>query len=571
MKSFSSLMARSTRVLLSLMLVASYVMMFGPAAYASTTDSIYSYALDGSSSTVSNNAASNSGADLSLVGDWSQTSFGVHFAGDTVSQQSGGSYKPSTGNTISVPTTDAVGAGIDILYQAPASGSCFSDSSNLTQIGRFAANTGQIKLQYSNCGNDSSHVYPECRMAGASTPVTVLPVRSTQALVGGNEYIIKCYKTTDPSMGNATITLRVVKVDTINGNTVTNDTFSVSPTGAITSNAYLSVANKFALPIQANNTDQFVGDVAKASYCQASSVTAVSTCLDAEEPEPVVTPNPVMGISVSGPSTLQVGQNGTFVTNVSNSSTGSSAAGTSVVVTVPANMTIVSASGATISGQTATWSIGSLTGGTNVNETVVATLNSGTVGSTFNVSAATSTTDGSCGNTGSVCSNSYTTTVASSLVEYVTNNGVETNLTGWTGSYGTGSLVSVSRNTSGSHTGSADVKVLALSGASNSAVGFSDSPRWVTNTVASKTYTASVWVKPSFVGQTIVLRNRELNGSTIVTDTKYTLTAANTNWQQITNTITPVGNGRSLSFAVYGGNMNAGDSFEVDDLSLTSL
>jgi hypothetical protein len=155
-------------------------------------------------------------------------------------------------------------------------------------------------------------------------------------------------------------------------------------------------------------------------------------------------------------------------------------------------------------------------------------------------------------------------------VEYVTNPSVETDLTGWTGKYGASPYVTVTRTTEDARTGVASIKVAAVLGASKLASGFTDQPYLVTNTAAARVYTGSIWVKPGFVGQAIVLRLREWNGSTLVTDRKYTLTAASTGWQQLTGTIIPVGDGNRLRFAVYGGSMNAGDSFLVDDLSLTT-
>ncbi len=567
----SNLIHRGVRIVVAVALALPMSLLLSTGmAHATTNNSIYSYALDGSSAIVANAAASNSGANLSLQGNWSQSSYGVHFAGDLVSQSSVGQYKPASGNTINAAAGASVGVATRFTFQAPTSGNCFSDSSNITQIGRFAANTAQVKLQYSNCGNNSNNVFMECRLAGSATPTTVLPVRNALPLENGATYIAKCYKTPDPASGNATATLRVVKVNTTTGNTVEDDSFSISPTGAITSSAYLSVGNKYPLPAQANNTDQFVGDIAKVSYCQATLTIDVQACLDSEVPEPSVTvlPQVVTTLSAS-PTSVTVGQQTTFTAGVQNPS-GQTATGASVSVTLPSTMSVVNVNGGSVSGNTVTWSLGDLAAHTTTNAQVVVQLNSGTVGDTPTATAATTTTDTACTNAGSNCSASASVTIVPTITEWVTNPGVETNLTGWTGSYGSKTLVSVTRNIYSSHSGSADILVLGVSGASNSAVGFSDSPRWVTNTVAGKTYNASMWVKPGFIGQSIVLRQRELNGATIVTDTKTTLVATSTNWQQITNSITPVSNGNQLAFAVYGGSMNPGDSFEVDDMSLTS-
>jgi hypothetical protein len=50
------------------------------------------------------------------------------------------------------------------------------------------------------------------------------------------------------------------------------------------SDQYLSVANKYPLPGQANNTDQFSGDLAKVAFCKATATDAMTACLDAEVP-----------------------------------------------------------------------------------------------------------------------------------------------------------------------------------------------------------------------------------------------------------------------------------------------
>ncbi|HSX32772.1 MAG TPA: hypothetical protein VLF91_00320 [Candidatus Saccharimonadales bacterium] len=817
-------MKKVGETLLSVIRVASVVLLLpftwlaGGVAHAATANSLYSFTLDGSTSSVANAAASNTSAHLGLVGNWNQSSYGVHFAGDLASKQSGGSYKPSSGNTLNAPSTNAVGAVIRFKYQAPASNNCFNDSPNITQIGRFQANTAQIKIQLSNCGTSSNNVYVECRMAGASTPSSVLPVRNNLALVNGGDYIATCYKTPDPASGNATVTLRVVKIDTLYGNTVENDNFSVAPTGAMTSQAYLSVANKFPMPAQSDNTDQFVGDVKKFSYCQATTTAAVSTCLGAEIPEPGLAPS-VINTGLSGPTSLQVGQQGTYSLTVATSSGTPGSNGVASTLTVPANMSIVSATGATMSGQTAAWNLGDLPTGTTVNETAIITLNSGTVGDTATVSAATTTTNNACGTTGSTCTATYGTAIAagaqpviamsfqsapSTLTvgqqgEYLTNlalsgsptgttgavttvtvpsnmtivsapgatisgntatwdwgntldhpeslstdvsirldsgaagdslpvslvttstdsacansgsicsalttaavadannaavlttsqtgpsslqigqqgaytattqntangstatgvsttitlpsnmsiisatgatvsgntatwsNGslaggssitnqliaqlntgnagdtatvsaattttdsactnagsvcssslatsvnqlisnatLESGMTGWTGVYGPGSLVSTTWSAYGGHSGTHDILVAALSGASNASLGFNDSPRWVTNTDSTKTYSGKVWVRAGFAGQTINFRLREWHGSTLVTDNKITWTATDTDWHEMDNTITPAASGNQLAFAVYASGMNAGDSFEADDMSLTA-
>lgn len=155
--------------------------------------------------------------------------------------------------------------------------------------------------------------------------------------------------------------------------------------------------------------------------------------------------------------------------------------------------------------------------------------------------------------------------------EWITNQSVETGMTGWGGKYGGSPYVTVSRSTThGAHTGSAAIRVAATTGASSLSSGFNDSPRWVTNTRAGTAYSSSVWVKPGHIGQKITLKVREWRGSTLVTDRAASVTAATTGWQRITVDLTAAQNGNQLAFAVYASGMKAGHSFLADDMSLTT-
>jgi hypothetical protein len=155
--------------------------------------------------------------------------------------------------------------------------------------------------------------------------------------------------------------------------------------------------------------------------------------------------------------------------------------------------------------------------------------------------------------------------------QWIGNPGVETDLTGWAGRYGPSPELSVTRSTSdGAHTGSAAVKVQGLSGAVDLKSGFSDSPRWVSSTVAGTTYSGSAWVKPQFAGQVLNLRLREWQGATLVSDKRVFLTATDTSWQQLSAQLVAAQAGSQLAFIVYADDLDAGESFLADDLSLTS-
>jgi hypothetical protein len=415
---------------------------------AATPDSLYSYDFTNGTITspVTNGANANSGVNLNLYGNWSQSTFGVHFTGDLVSQQSVGYTKPASGNTISVPSTQAIGAGIKFKYQGPTSGNCLGDSRNLTQIGRSGAGLSQIKLQLSNCGTDSAHVFPECRMAGANSSTADIPMTGTQALVDGNTYIVKCFKAPDPVSGQAVMTLRTVRVDTTNGNDVTSDNFNITATGLLQSSAYLSVANKYALPAQIDNTDQFVGDVAKVAYCSGATLTDATTCINTELAEPL-------------------------------------------------------------------------------------------------------------------------------FQEFVGNQSIETDITGWTGKYNT---TSVNSQGAGGYDGSYSLRSVnnTLSTGSN---GFIDKPIWMDGTsgkgtVTGNVYTGDIWLKADTAGQVFNVYLRERNASNVTVGSKtVTVTAATTGWTHLTNAYTAVGTGNSLTFYVYATNVAAGAGFNADMMSLKGV
>lgn len=252
-------------------------------AEAATASSIYSYTLTGGSGTVANAAAANPAVPLTLTGAWTASAYGVHFAGDLAGTQSVGWAKPTSGTTVSVAANQSLGAAIRFRYSAPPPGStCFADSHNLTQVGRYGDGLSQLKIQLSNCGDSAANVYVQCRVAGAATTpaTTQVPKQSTLALLDGQQYVVRCVKAPDTATG-APLTLKVTRL--VAAPTTVSATFTVPATGAISSTAALSVANKYPLPAPAANTDQFVGDVAKVAYC-AGGGAVVGPCLDTEVP-----------------------------------------------------------------------------------------------------------------------------------------------------------------------------------------------------------------------------------------------------------------------------------------------
>jgi hypothetical protein len=261
--------------------VAAAVMPVSSSATAASA-LLYDYEFAGTTGTVANSAPSGPVVPLTLTGDWSVVPDGVHFAGDTKGDSSVAHGAPASGYTLNAAATATVGFGTRFVYSAPATGLCFGDTPNVTQVGRFAARTAQAKLQLSKCADDKTGVIVECRFAGSLTPSTVLPVRSSLALVNGHAYNATCTKSPDVKT-KATVTLSVTDLSTGTTPTPTTNAFSVAAVGAMKSTQAISAGNKYPLPTPAKNTDQFVGDITRAVYCTGSSAD-VAACLTANLP-----------------------------------------------------------------------------------------------------------------------------------------------------------------------------------------------------------------------------------------------------------------------------------------------
>jgi hypothetical protein len=246
------------------------------AASGATPGALYSYTLDGSTDRIPNQGTSD--AALELRGTWSPSANGVRFDGDRAGRQSGAFARPAPGPTLRVASaTHGVGVAIAFTYDAPDRG-CYADTVNLTQIGRAAKNSTQIKLQLSDCGNGGG-TSVQCRMVGNVSKAGSPPSRNSMVLVDGARYVAQCLKGPDPRTGTASMTIRVTRVDT---GQVAETRHSIARTGTMSTSEALSVANKFPLPAKSRNTDQFVGEVARVAYCTATSFDAVRGCLDAE-------------------------------------------------------------------------------------------------------------------------------------------------------------------------------------------------------------------------------------------------------------------------------------------------
>jgi hypothetical protein len=271
-------MKTRTRFISCLVAAASALVLTATAAHGATgADAVYSYRLDGSTSRIPNQGVS-SAVPLNLIANWSPAAGDVRFDGDLVLRRSVGIALPAAGPTLRVDSaTQGVGAAIAFTYHTPASG-CFADSVNLTQIGRFAANLTQLKIQLSKCA-DGGPTTVQCRMVGSVSSASTFPSRNSLGLVDGARYAALCLKGPDPRTGSATLAIRVTRLDT---GQVVDTRHSIPRTGTMSSTQQLSVANKYPLPSQYANTDQFVGEVARVAYCTGISLEAVSGCLDTE-------------------------------------------------------------------------------------------------------------------------------------------------------------------------------------------------------------------------------------------------------------------------------------------------
>src|SRR5690349_11122276 len=204
---------RSPAMVLSVL--APVMLLSSPAASSGNSALLYDYEFKGTQGTVINSAPTGPVALLTLHGSWSPARDGVHFSGDTSGDASVAYGRPVTGPTMNTPAGQAAGFGTRIVYNAPANGTCFSDTPNITQIGRFARHgrSGQVKIQLSSCADRHKKVVMECRFAGSLTTPQAPPVESTLPLINGDAYDVSCRKSPDRANNTATITLTVTRLN----------------------------------------------------------------------------------------------------------------------------------------------------------------------------------------------------------------------------------------------------------------------------------------------------------------------------------------------------------------------
>lgn len=182
-------------------------------------------------------------------------------------------------------------------------------------------------------------------------------------------------------------------------------------------------------------------------------------------------------------------------------------------------------------------------------------------------------TDGS-GDT--AVSHTVSATTVGTVRQWITNQSLETDMSGWSGLY---NGTSANSRTTPGYDGTYSLRSVNKS-ATVGTNGFSDKPHWISGTSTGSTtagtiYTGSLWVKADTVGQKITLFLRELNAAGAgVNKAPYnvgvTVTATSTNWFNITENYPAVATGDAISFIVYGSNMPAGSGFDSDLIGLTS-
>ena len=142
---------------------------------------------------------------------------------------------------MNTPATRAAGFGARIVYNAPASGTCFSDTPNIMQIGRYSprAAAGQVKIQLSSCAEAQNKVVLECRFAGSLTASHAPPVASTLPLINGHAYNVSCRKSPDRAKNAAIITLTVTNLNAAKGRRTVTNTFTVPALGYLRTSGLL--------------------------------------------------------------------------------------------------------------------------------------------------------------------------------------------------------------------------------------------------------------------------------------------------------------------------------------------
>ena len=150
---------------------------------------------------------------------------------------------------------------------------------------------------------------------------------------------------------------------------------------------------------------------------------------------------------------------------------------------------------------------------------------------------------------------------ASLSVNFVKNEGFETDTTGWS----VGSGVTLAR-VAGGHTGGWAAQ-LRNTTASATTCQLNDSPNWVRPTSAA-TYNGSIWVRADTAGQVLKLRFREYSTSGALLGTATNQATLTTAWQQVKVTYTVTAAGSTLDFNAYVSSAVPGTCLYADDAAV---
>ncbi len=122
----------------------------------------------------------------------------------------------------------------------------------------------------------------------------------------------------------------------------------------------------------------------------------------------------------------------------------------------------------------------------------------------------------------------------------------------------------------GGHSGSYAARVANGSGVAATTV-LNDTTNTVASTVAGTTYRASAWVRTSSPDVSLVIRSMEIAGTSVVATKQTPLWVTDTAWHKIDVDLTAARSGSTLDLNVLAWNLPAGNSFYVDDVSVSPV
>lgn len=161
--------------------------------------------------------------------------------------------------------------------------------------------------------------------------------------------------------------------------------------------------------------------------------------------------------------------------------------------------------------------------------------------------------------------------VAAGNTELSTNLSLETNQTGWTGTYNSTSLNTRVQVSGGSYDGNWAMQIGPKSTASGIAGLNNVAPYWVTNTVANRTYTGSAVVRSAVpsLPVTVLVRETTSSGAAVGYANK-TITLPDSGWHSVSAAYRAKNAGDQIRYSLYAKFPSSGSSMLGDCLSLQS-